>query len=366
MSFNPLKAFKRHRIARAGVGLLVLAGAALAEYKLANVPRPVNLETTGRFSPATIRLGQAELVIGGPVVDSKERLLFSHEGKPNETVDISSDHARLDEDTREMFEHFGARILSTPTQIDYRAEDPTESSASLEPCHTRVEILAASKMPDEIHIFQLGDPGANSFRHLRMRAKGAELVLNLVTRSPSDNSEGAPGCQYVIRVGDWHDNITALDLTAVNSEDSDLRLNFRRLMRDSTPWADTEGVLPLDLGTQQLTPASSPPPFQARSVSIKSLDLGNPRTLLSAISDGPLLTIRDLKIGSDQIQLTIAGTGWVKIDGKPWTVNFLDRLMENKILAALLAAANAALLALVARLIFKTPSTKPVRRGKSQ
>ena len=208
----------------------------------------------------------------------------------------------------------------------------------------------------EIHIFQLGNPGVNSYRHLRMRTKGADLVLNLVTTSPYD-SDLAPGCQYGISVGEWHKPLTALDVTIINSEDSDLRLYFRPLMRDS-PWADTEGVLPLDLGTQQS--------FQARSVSIKSLDLGNPRTLLSAISNGPLLTIRDLKIGSEQIQLSIVGKGWVEIDGEPWTVNFLNSLMENKIPAALLAAANAALLALAARLIFKTSSTKPVKRGQSQ
>ena len=37
------------------LGLLLLTGAAFAEYKLANVPRPVDLKTTGKFSPATIR-----------------------------------------------------------------------------------------------------------------------------------------------------------------------------------------------------------------------------------------------------------------------------------------------------------------------
>src|SRR5437016_8310139 len=112
MSFNQLNAFKR-RIARAGVGLLLLTGAAFAEDKPANVTRPVDLKTTGKFSPATIRLGQAELVMGGPVVDSKERLLFSRDGKSNETVDISSDHARLDQDTREMLEISGERLPST-------------------------------------------------------------------------------------------------------------------------------------------------------------------------------------------------------------------------------------------------------------
>ena len=362
MPFNTLMALRRQRLARAGLGLLVLAVAAFAQYKLANVPRPVNLDTTGKFSPATIRLGREELVIEGPVVHSSSGMLLSHDGRHNETVDARFDRARLDDQTIQLFESFGLRPPSTPVKIDYRPDEPKSPFTSDEPCRTRVELLA-SQMPAEIHIFQLGDPGLNHYRHLEIRTRGAELVSNLITMSP-DDSDG-PGCQYLLRVGDWSEPVTKTLLTAIVAESSDLRLYFRPLKAHSTPWADTGGVLRLDLGGAQKLNPDDPPPFQARAVSIRSLGGGNSGSVLPALisarstNDGPLLAIDDLRIDSDQVQLGIAGKGWVMINGEPATVNFLRRVQENPILLALLAALDTALLAWVARLIFKTPSTKP-------
>src|SRR5216684_5380600 len=177
MPFNPLMAYRRQRLARAGLGLLLLAAAAFAQYKLANVAHPVNLETTGKFSPATIRLGREELVIEGPVVHSSKGMLLSHDGRPNETVDARFDRARLAEQTISVFESVGSKPPSAPGKIDYRPDEPKSPFTSDEPCHTRVELLA-SKMPAEIHIFQLGDPGLNHYRHFEISTRGVELVSN--------------------------------------------------------------------------------------------------------------------------------------------------------------------------------------------
>jgi hypothetical protein len=362
MSFDPLRFFGRRRIARAGVGLLVLAGAAFAQYRLANVPLPVNVETIGNFSPATIRLGQEELVIEEPVVNSAEGILFSHDGKQNEIVEVSFDHARLDEQTISMLESLGLRPPSTPARIDYRAQESKEPAAGEESCRTRVELRATSQMPAEIHLFQLDAPGLEHYRHLEMTTRGTELVSNLLSESPSD-SDLAPGCQKLLRVGDWNQSLTMIDLTAIVADNSDLRLYFKPLTANATLWDDAAGFYePFDLGAQQLKP-TDPPPFQARAVSIRPLGGGKalsaPPALISArsTSDGPPLTISGLKIGSDQLQLSIAGKGWVKINGEDVTINFLKRVEENPIPSALLAAANAALLAWVARLVFKSPST---------
>jgi hypothetical protein len=363
MPFNTLMAFGRRRLARIGLGLLVLAVAAFAQYRLANVPRPVNLETTGKFSPATIRLGREELVIDGPVVNSSVGMLLSHDGRPNETVDARFDRARLDEQTIRLFESVGAKPPSAPGKIDYRPDEPKIPVTSDEPCHTRVE-LRASQMPSEIHIFQLGEPGFNHYRHLEIGTRGAELVSNLDTASPHDADLG-PGCQYLLRVGDWSEPVTKVGLTSIMAEGSDLRLYFRALKPDSTPWADTGGVLRLDLGGAQKLNPNDPPPFQARAISIRALGQSNsssaPPALISARStdDGPLISINDLTVASDQLQLSISGNGWVTINGEPDTVNFLKRVQENPILLALLAALDTALLAWVTRLILKTPSNKP-------
>ena len=149
-------------------------------------------------------------------------------------------------------------------------------------------------------------------------------------------------------VGDWQKFITRTPVTTDIDKNVELSFTFKPLMRESTLVAAKGGLLSLDLS----------PHIQARSVSIKSLGSGNPPVLFSAKStnDGPLLTIEKLEIGADQIQLTIGTKGLVEIDGEPWTIKFSSRIREHKRLAALLAAANIALLALVAGLIFKTPN----------
>lgn len=366
MSFNILKVIWRRRLVRAGAGLLVLAAAAFAQYRLTNVPMPVNVETTEKFSPATINLGREELVIEGPMVNPSERMLFSHDGKSNEIVEVSFDQARLGEKTISLFEQLGLKPPASPARVDYRARESNKPSVGEQSCRTRVELRAATQMPAEIHLFQLSTPGMERYRNLEMTARGAELISSLLTESPGD-SDLAPGCQHLLRVGDWNQPLSRIGVTAVVSDSSAIHFNFRPLTATDTLWGDAAGFYePFDLGSQQLKP-DDPSPFQARAVSIRRLGDSATPALINAqsTSDGPPLTISGLRIGSDQLQISIAGKGRVKINGEDMTVNFLNRVEENPIPSALLAALNAALLAWVARLIFKSPSASS-QSGDSQ
>jgi hypothetical protein len=359
MSFNLLMAFRQRRLVRAGVGLLVLAAAVFALYKLAHVPRPVELATTGQFSPATIKLGEQELIIEGAMVNPEEGLLFSCDSGTNGIVQVDFRRARLDEQTIELLDSLKVKLPAEMTQINYRASDPRSSSKGLEPCSTRVELRVASQPPAEIRISQLGEVGANLRRQLQITAS-AELVSNLLTQSQGD-SDLAPGCEKLLKVDDVSHR-TSLDLTTHVAENSAIQFTFFPLASDSTPWGDARGSLPLDLGGPTKLNPNDAPPFQARAVSIRSLGSGattNAPPVLSIRSEdgGPLLTISSLKIFSDQVQVNVAGKGSLAINGIAQTTNFLKFLQENPIASALLIAANAALLGWVARLVFKRPQT---------
>lgn len=356
MTFNTVRDLLRQRIFRAGAGLVVLSGAAFAQYELANVAEPVEVETIKELSPATARLGQEELIIEGPVVDAEQGILFSHNGRPNETVDVRLERARLGEQTIKKFERYRLHPPVTPTNIEYQAEK-SKSAEGREPCRTRVELRAAAGTPAEIHIFQYGDPGKSYYRHLEMTAKGAELVSDFVTMSP-DESDLAPGCQYSLTVGELSVPITRTMVTAIVDEDSAVRLYFRPRTLDSNPWAETKGLLPLDLGAQKLK-STDAPPFQARGVRIRPLggrDSASDLASAASLSDGPLLNIRGLTIGSDEIQLSISGKAWVQTNGKTKTVDLLSLIQQNLIISLILGSANAALLAWAGRLVFKSPS----------
>ncbi|HEX6184511.1 MAG TPA: hypothetical protein VFZ44_11565 [Pyrinomonadaceae bacterium] len=369
MSPNYLSVRLRPRIARAAAGVLVLAAAAFAQYKLAKVPRPVNLETAGNFSPLTVRLGQEELIVEGPSVNAEDGLLFSHDGKADEIVDVSFDRARLDGETVEIIESEGLKPPTSLARIDYRAQEPEKPPVGDESCRTRVELRAVSKMPDAIHLYQLDAPGLDRYRQLELRAEGAELASLVLTASPS-GSAMEPGCQKLLTVGDWAQPFTT-DVGFVVAENSHLRFSFKPLTAGTSLWGDAEGFFePFDLGAQQLSPTDLPP-FQARAVSVRRLGGDAPSdapVLLSArsIDDGAPLKIYGLKIGSNQLQLGVAGKGWVKVNGEDVADDILKRAEENPILAALLATANTALLAWVARLIFKSPSPERPRTRESE
>lgn len=367
MSFNPLLAFRQQRLLRAGVGLLVLAAAAFALYKLAHVQRPVYLATAGKFSPATIKLGEQELIIEGPVVDREEGLLFSCDSGPRGIVQLNFDRARLDQQTIELFESLNVKLPATFAPIDYRAAEAKSSSAGHEPCRTRIELRVVSSAPAEIRISQLSDPGFNRRRQLQITAIGAELNADMLTQSPGEDSF-APGCQKILKV----DNVshsTSLEVTALVAEDSTVHFTFLPLVADSTPWGDEQGSLPLDLGGGPRLNPTDAPPFQARAVSIRSFASGastNAPPLLSARSEagGPLLTISSLKIFSDQLQVSVTGKGSLAIDGLAQTANLLKLFQENLTISGLLIAANGALLAWVARLVFQAPPASRPRKDE--
>lgn len=362
MPLTRLIALKRQRPARALVGILVLAGVAFAQYKLAHVPRAVDVATIKEFSPATTSDGE-EIIIEAPVIKAAEGMLFSHHGKTNEIVDVNFDQARLDATTIAMFESYrlGLKPPVTPARTYYQAQESPPSTD--EPCHTQVELHTASQMPAEIRFSQFDSPGSKQDRYLQVKVIGAELSANLLTDSAGDSDRG-PGCQKLLKVGDWKQSLARGSVTIVVAQDSSFRCSLRPRTVDEDLWTQTQGFSPLALGARKQD--SNDPAFQARAVSINSR--GSDGSTISRVSarsadGGPLLTINGLSIGADQIQISIAGQGLVKVNGKPATVNLLKPIQDNPVLLALLVATNGALLACVGRLVFKTPPTPPSPKG---
>lgn len=359
MSFNRGSVIWQQRIVRAGVGILVLAAAAFASYKLSHVPRPVDLAAVGKFSPASIKLGEQELIIEEPVVNRDEGLLFSYDSGPNATAQVEFDRASLDDQTRESLDRLNFKLPAGWAPISYRTAEAERFSTVYEPCSTRIELRVASADPAEIRISQLHELRSERRRDLQLTASGAGLVANLETASNADSS--APGCQKLLKV----DNVshpTSLPVRVRVAENSRIDLSFLALATDSTSWVDAQGSVALDLGGPPKLSPTDAPPFQARAVSIRSFTHDRSTTaapVLSAWSEpgDPLLIISGLRVFSDQLQISVSGKALVEVDGVVQTTNFLNPFEENSIISALLLAANAALLAWVARLVFKSPQT---------
>lgn len=361
-----LKSHLRKRWVRALIGGTVFVAVVYLQYRAADWPVAVNLAETGKFAPVTLRLGEEELIIEGPVVNSPDGVLLAHVGQPNEIVDLRFDSARLDRDTLDMLTDTGSNPPTSPVEIKFSPRElETRTSAGDDPCRTFVTVGWANPAspPSELRFFQLETPGLDRFRHLEMQATGGELSVQILPKSgEADDEAAAAGCRNLLRAGEMEEVLGEIGVGAIVAPGSAFRWHFRPRTQGVYLWSGADGLFqPFMLGQPQV---SAPPPLQARAVVVRSLEAargGAAQTeLLSARSPegGALLNLSALKVGSDQLQLNVNGQGWVKINGADRSVNLFERLNDLSPLGALLVGAlNTALFEGIRRFVFGKPKT---------
>lgn len=352
--------FRQNKIIRVAAGACVLALAFVVQYYLAHIPLPIDIEATGKFSPATIkRSQQEELVIEGLAVNLSEGVLLSHEGRANELVNVYLDKARLDETTIEDLSNPNFQPPTTQATIDYTTPESQQTPKAGEQCRTFLKIGSKDKqLPRALHFYQLEADGGARLRYLEIKSSGADLVVEMVTDTPPEIETETYGCRKLLRVG----SLPGLSLppstqiAAVVAADSAFRFRFQPLAPDAPLWVGgADGFFaPFELGVSTLD-LNDPAPFQARTVSIRKLQNNgsNSAPILHARSaDGePLLTVHELKVGSDELQIKVSGKGTMSVNGQAATVDFMERAQKYPIPAAILAALNTALLTWFIRLI---------------
>jgi hypothetical protein len=362
MPFQLRAKFWQNRITRIAVGTTVLAVALVVQYYLTKLPRhSIDIGERRELSPATVKQSLQQLVIDGPVVASPEGKLFSRDSEPNEVVDVRFDNARVDEQTVEDLSN-PALKSSSPESIDYNGAESRERSRAEEPCRTSLDVeFKDAKPPQTLYFYQMETAGADH-RYLEMKTGGAELVVQMTTTTPPEATVEAEGCRKLLRVGN-REPLRIPPFTPVRviaATNSAFRFKFRAFDRNAKPlWNGPDGLFaPFDLGPPLINPDGPPPFLQAREVSVRKLKDGdsNPSSILSArgVAGRPLLSVYDLKIGSDNLQIRVSGSGEMRTHGQLETVNLLQRLEELGPLAkTLLVALNAALIAWFVRLLSK-------------
>ncbi|MDQ3805220.1 MAG: hypothetical protein M3416_15505 [Acidobacteriota bacterium] len=340
---------------------------------MANLPAPVDVDSTNKFSPVVVRLGQDELVIEEPVVNSPDDVLLAHEGRENEVVDVHLDSARLDEQTVEDLSDPKFNPPATPGKIDYWTPDTEQTPAAGEPCRTFLKIeLKDRRPPRALHLYQLGRAGADRRRHLEMKTGGAELAVQMSTDTPPEVTAETRGCRKLLSVGGLPGLSlpASTEVTAVAAADSAFRFYFRPLTTDAPLWEGGPGgfLTPFDLGPPPVRPDEQPP-FQARAVSVRkrkfSTEHPDPPPALSArsVDGGPLLRVYDLEVGSDELRIKVSGRGAVSANGRAETVDLLKRAQEHPLLAGILTGLNAALLAWFVRLLTSSGARRAPKKS---
>jgi hypothetical protein len=375
-------AYWRKRLVRILVAVSVLAGAVFLQYRLANIPMPVDVEkSTPKYTPvAAALIKDEELVLDRPSQPNPDdpsrdlpTQLLTDNGRDYISADVYLESARLLEDTSKMLRtdpdetEFPVEGL---TQIAYATEGDKEATARIanqlqsqkaEPCRTSisVELADRAKMPDELRFFQLQGPGSEYRRYFEMKARGSDLVVRLRTSNRTGDDD-APGCGKTLVVGNWSRPLTGpVPINIVVPDGAKLRFSFAPFSEE-TKWSrPSDGFEPFFLQASRLS---------ARAVrKTVSKDSSSPPPTFSAVSVSPEqpLKLQHLVVGADELRLEFSGQAMVQENGSPAVMfDLLQFARKYPLLAGILATLDAALLGWIGRAAFGSRQSKATKIPK--
>jgi hypothetical protein len=357
-----LRRYWQKRLIRILVALLVLGGAIYLQYRLANIPLPVDVEDPDRpYTPLTAELIKQEiLVVDGPIINRQgpnARVLFAGDGAEAVAVEVRFDSARIGQKFINILRTDPQQTLPPETRepISYVAQAGEEAKEQappenaqvqqeLAPCRTALEVSLADNatMPRELHFFQK-TAGSERHRPLEIRAVDSDLLVRLETRNFAEGLGTMRGkdCNKSLTVGSWNTSFSApIPIDIVVPAGSSFRLSF----------TGAEGKLSSGKGDYEPFKFVALP-LNARAVRKMKESVPAPTLFEAARVEGQEpLVLKHLRVGSEQIQLDFAGQAMVQQNGKfAVTFNLLQFAKDNPILAGILAMFDAALLEWIRR-----------------
>lgn len=331
---------EKPRFLRILTALCVLLAAFAVQYYVANTRLPVEAEDIGELSPATARLGRHLLTIEQPELHPTG-LLLSYSGTGREVIDATFESARYDD---RALRELGFDPPAGAHPVSYLAHDTGQPEAAGEPCRTSLEVYVApgSRPASRIAFSQTGSPGLDRFRQLRLDAAESHLTVRLMTAS-ADGNPFHPLCSRLLRIGEFEAVLQGSQAVRIAAEPgSAIELRLGRGTDGSALWGGDAGFV----GGFIL---SESPPLRAAGLRVERRSEGaRSAAALHAAwrpEGEPALSIDRLQVGSDQVQISVAGKAWTTIDGSDVTVNLFDRLKRYPLFAGLFGTANAGLVA---------------------
>lgn len=382
--------FWRKRWVRILVAVPVLVAAIFVEYRLANIPLPVEVET---ISPVKASLIKREvLVVENPFRDVVAQasglgseLLPRDDTTNGISIAAHFDSARLSDGNMDRLRRESQRdpAKKPPTQglqqVDYTTDEPAEdsqahssavTSATVPPCSAAIALALFdnAKPPTEIQFLQPPDASVGE-RTVAIKAVGGDLVVHLsvvdntqpVTLDPTKKQLGA-GCRKIVSVGEWERSFTGpTQLEVVVPAEQSFQVWFSPLPKQN-PWPGVGdfhepfnliAVPPVSAsGLQKTIQGNSPPTAPALKAS-------------RVAGEQPIL-LRHLRIGAEGLQLDISGQAMVQENGKDIVTFDLWKWMKlNPLIAILLSGLELSLVNWV-RLSFKKTPNGPAARKKKR
>jgi hypothetical protein len=335
------------KIAAAAIFLL----AALVQVFFKNFPWPLDIARTEKLRSPAAEFGSSELVLRDARV-MPNQILLSYDGSPKESADLDFRNAQIDPMTAMLLGQSGAGPPpSAPGEWDYVTEDKPHSTSG-EPCKTfiRVTFEDPTGPPDEIHLFQSGDPNLTHFPYIEMKADSAKLIVEARTARPDPQKPNGPGCWHTLQSGQWTTDVPDLPVKFTVMPKSTLRITFVYEAQTPSSWSASGMSFKLaELG-----------PLLSRGVVVRPMQedggvVKGPAALRLDAYRHSNLKIQGLELDSNGLRAAISGKAWAKENGKTLGFDLWDAVQTNMEFGALLAAGNALLLAWLHKLFFGKP-----------
>lgn len=369
-----LNNWKRRRV-RVTAAVLVFVVVICVQYSVSRLPQSQDVEKA-KYTPAIAKASQQEIVVSNPVLSDGSDVLLKFDGKDEEIVEFRSASARLTSDTLSFLQKVGrGRLMPPPvelSEIDYLIKndhDPTAGNRlapnrsapfqdSALSCLTFITVRAIdNQLPTEIHFYQ-PENGNQAFQSLTVSAVGADLEIQIRQSQPEskipEGNPRAPGCKKTLFIGqDWSvDSNGEFDLSLIVPANGRFRFDFQTLSPTTSMQSHGGLFEPFVLGNSTLKAKTlSVIPYEANN-----LPLSKPRTpnlSVEGAGDTGTLNIVGLKETSDELQLSFAGVGKVKLNGNAAeTWGLVDLINKYPITAVFFGLANAALAGWILHNIF--------------
>lgn len=359
----------RNRIARIVMPLTVLAAAILLQYRLANIPLPLDVDSGSPYRLVAAQLYTEELLVDSPSQQAANPAgegtkLFSGLVEEFVAVDVHFDAARLsDEDLNSFRRHPPPTQTAPPPPgdhpIDYSsvadgttpdADHDQPTNKNNRPCRTAVEVVPlGGSMPSELHFFQSERSGTDNYRYFQIKAS-ADLLVKLLTMNQSGDPQAA-GCGKTLSIaGGTIPLIGPFQVGIVAPAGTGVRFAFTPFSREAR-WKSKPDFEPFLFENSRLVAHGLRRLGRNDSAAIS--------TSVSADNNKPLI-LKHLFVRADAVEMEFSGKAMVQKNGKyVETFDLLRFATNNPLPASLLAMLDGALLEWIRRSVFRSTKRKP-------
>lgn len=308
------------------LALLCLLAAAIVEWKLVNLP-------SGEVNEKLVVEPKQVLGFDSPASSDGAPLSFAYAPASDAervVLDAYFERARLDSETLQAFAVLQVAAPQSTGFITYMTSGVGNSA-----CATTFSVTPLGAVKN-VKFSQNGDNITAGYRSISAVFEGADVLVKLV--SHGGLQAGLSPCRVQLSVADWKQAAQGfLPINIVVPAGAPFRFHWQNLDDKSQSWNTKSQALPLlNFGSNDS--------FATQRVTLSASDGAQALPLDAKAANGSSLSVGLFGIRQNQLDVSVSGKGIVLKDGHVVSINVFEKINKYPLFAALLGAANLALI----------------------